>query len=303
VLAALAALLVSPSRGLFVFSPVLAFAVVGVRNARRTARPGAKLILLLASAAALLVVQYAFYREWWAGYAYGPRFLTDVVGVAALLLVYALPADPLAFMRRSVASAAAATVFTLLFGYSVAVQFAGVNSGAAGSEWNAVPVSIDRSPQRVWQVTDSQIERNMRAVYLRLFAWDLALKTDAAHRVAIDITALKPGPGRIARGTTLVASAVVRNDGQAPLFGYASGVYLGQIRIRVRMFDARGHALPDQFLYLRGPLPPGARTAATGTLTAPSTPGAYVVECDPIVVGDRSATVIAAPLRQKTQVL
>jgi hypothetical protein len=57
---AFAGLLVSPSRGLFTFSPVLIFSLIGIVVAgRRRDRP-ASLVVLLAMACAALVLQYAF---------------------------------------------------------------------------------------------------------------------------------------------------------------------------------------------------------------------------------------------------
>jgi hypothetical protein len=301
-LAALAGLIVSPSRGLLTFSPVLILAVVGARSAARRTEPSARLILWLAAAAAVLIVQYAFYREWWAGFTYGPRFLTDIAGVASLLLMYVLPPDPAAFIRRGVAGAAAAAGFVLLFGYSLAVQFAGVTSGAGGSEWNAVPVSIDAQPQRVWAIADSQIERNLRAAYLRFFAWN-AGRANAADYSAVQITTIDPALARGARGAAFALRAELRNTGRRRLYGYASGVYVGQLRVRVRMIDRNGRAVPDQYLYVRESPRPGERGVAGGLVALPSEPGTYRVEYLPVGTGAGGAAASAGgPYQAQAQV-
>ncbi len=207
-----AALVVSPSRGFVVFAPVLLFALVGLARMRRNRDPVGVLLLLLAAASALLVVQYGFYRYWWAGFAYGPRFLTDIAAVASLLLLYAIPSDPIAYVRRSARGSLIAGVFALAFLCSVTIQAAGAYGGAAGSDWNAVPISIDRSPERVWRVRDGQIERNVRAAYLRIFAWDLARSPAYDDGLAARVTALSPALTTVARGGLINVTAVVRND-------------------------------------------------------------------------------------------
>jgi hypothetical protein len=260
--AAFAALLVSPSRGILVFSPVLAFAAIGVARAWRVRDRNARLVVLLAAACVALVVQYACFRYWWAGFAYGPRFLTDVVAVAALLLAYAMP------MRARVAAA-----FAVAFAFSVGVQFVGVNSGAAGSDWNAIPVSIDVRPDRAWQIDDNQIERNARATYYRLFAWNLAATPEYRRGLGASIAALSP------------TSAQVVNDGRSTMYGYDSGVYLGQLRVLVRVLDARRHVYSEQELYVRGSPRPGERSPVAGRLAMPAQPGVYVFEFTPTLVG------------------
>lgn len=287
-LTSFAALLVSPSKGLFAYSPVLAFSFAGVVRARSGGDPRGRLVVLLALACAVLAVQYAFYRSWWGGFAYGPRFLSDVDAVAALALAYALPQDPLAYVRRGGVAAVAALTFTLTLLFSVLVQFAGVNSGAAGSEWNAVPISIDRDPDRVWPVHDNQIERNMRAAYVRFFAWDVARSSDYASGVAVRVTGVAPSLLQAASGSAIAVTAGLSNAGRSRIYGYASGVYVGQLRLRVRILDARNPSPADQFLYVATSPRPGEGASATGTIELPAHAGRYRIAYTPVLVGGTS---------------
>lgn len=77
-LARLAAILVSPSRGLFVFCPVLLVALGWLATSRRYLRDAD---LLLPTAAALLgqVVLIASFVGWHAGWCFGPRHFCDVL--------------------------------------------------------------------------------------------------------------------------------------------------------------------------------------------------------------------------------
>ncbi len=83
-------LLVSPARGLLVFSPFLVFVVVGLRRRLRT--PGSRelaIALSLAVVGQLIVYSQA---DWRGGVAWGPRWLTDLLPI----LVWMLAPAPLA---------------------------------------------------------------------------------------------------------------------------------------------------------------------------------------------------------------
>lgn len=109
----LAGLLVSPARGLLVFSPFLAFVVVGLIQRLRSPDTRA-----LAVALALAVVgQLVLYAQgdWRAGTSWGPRWLTDVLPI----LVWMLAPAPL--VLRPVARG----LFVAAIAISVGVQTVG----------------------------------------------------------------------------------------------------------------------------------------------------------------------------------
>ena len=164
----LAGLLVSPSRGLLVFSPVVTIALLGVRRALARAELG--LWWLLAAAAAELG-GYACYTVWWGGHSYGPRFLTDALVPLTPFAAFAC-ADVLmaSWPRRAAAS--------LLLGWSVAVAALGAfvypNEG-----WNSEPVEVDVHHERLWEIADSQI---LRAAHSAPSPQNFGLFTRAAFR-------------------------------------------------------------------------------------------------------------------------
>lgn len=83
-LAGVAGLLVSPSRGLLIFSPFLVFLPLGLMQRLRT--PHTKVLAIALSLAAL--TQFAFYSQfdWRAGACWGPRWLTDMLPILVWLL-------------------------------------------------------------------------------------------------------------------------------------------------------------------------------------------------------------------------
>ena len=100
--------LVAPGRGLFVYSPVLLFAVAGAVIGWRN-----PLMRWCAIAAAADVILFARFNGWSGGQSFGPRLLSELLPLLAVLLVPAL--DRISGTRWRI-------VFGIALGWSVAVQ-------------------------------------------------------------------------------------------------------------------------------------------------------------------------------------
>ena len=170
----------SPSRGLFVFSPVLLFALPGfvIPWYRRDLLP------LRAVGVCVLAIWglYAVRSEWWGGWGYGYRFLNDSSGPLAMLLVPVVP-----WLRRRLVHLA---LFATLFIWSVAVQFVGAYAYEEGS-WEArvawceqvaggERMLVDLNLDQVVQLKLDSPERNIEQVKMdidnpafryRLWSW------------------------------------------------------------------------------------------------------------------------------------
>ncbi|MEW5721113.1 MAG: hypothetical protein AB1817_20980, partial [Chloroflexota bacterium] len=82
-------LFLSPSRGLFVFSPFLVLAIYGAWLARREA---ARLFYFCAAIICVLSAYIlSMFQNWDGGWSYGPRLLVDALPYLALLLIPVLP--------------------------------------------------------------------------------------------------------------------------------------------------------------------------------------------------------------------
>jgi hypothetical protein len=148
-------LLLSPSRGLLIFSPVFLFAAIGVclwfRDGRRW-YPEIYGTCLLVAAAHLVVI--GRWRGWPGGYNYGPRLLTDIVPCLVILMI---PAIPLVEQSRGWKLAFATALLV-----SVTVQAIGVFFYPNG-RWDALPQPLNQNRERVWDWKDNQILRSARA--------------------------------------------------------------------------------------------------------------------------------------------
>lgn len=148
---ALAGNLISPGRGLFVFVPVFLLASIGMFQ---TSLDAAYVRLRPFLVAALIGhwVLISSFRDWWAGFSFGPRYFSDVTPLFVFFLLPLLVSrgKALAADRRTKSRLALFGVLALM---SFAIQYRGANRQAA-FDWNRTPVNIDQNPQRVWDWSD-----------------------------------------------------------------------------------------------------------------------------------------------------
>jgi hypothetical protein len=141
-----AGLLISPSRGILVFSPIVLIAFIGIRPALR-ALPVHGLGWALAGSLALYA-GYASYTVWWGGHTYGPRYMLDP-------LVWLTPPAAVA-LDRVVRAPWARLLAGLALAWSVTVAATGA---FFADDWNTWPSEVDQHHERLWDWQDSQILR------------------------------------------------------------------------------------------------------------------------------------------------
>lgn len=163
----LTGLLFSPNRGLLIFTPILAFALWGAVRVWRV--PAPPWLRWLSLSLLLHVVVYARFKEWWAGYTYGPRYFSDVLPALTIFLVYGLVPYCVWPAVRTVAAA--------LGLYGVVVQ--AIGAYGEDDSWNREPTPLERAPWRVWDWGDLQITRS----------WQHGLRPLELSRVVFDTLA------------------------------------------------------------------------------------------------------------------
>jgi hypothetical protein len=193
---ALAGNLVSPSRGLLVFSPVLLFSAVGVAleaSTKRLNRLDRSLLVILG----LHWVAISAFPKWWGGWSYGPRFASDVL---PYLVYFLIPV--LAWLGQPRTPAVVAVFFWVAVAASGFIHYRGA-SDRATFDWNAWPANVDADPSRVWDWRDPQ--------FLRGAAWADWLLPPRVVVSPASVNLLPGAPGddrrqvvlrvRLARGT------------------------------------------------------------------------------------------------------
>jgi hypothetical protein len=148
-------LLLSPSRGLLIYAPYLAFAIAAsVLAWRRRGWVATRLRGLgLVSLATLLV--YATYAEWWGGRVFGARFLDDLLPMLFAALAWGIGQGLLArpLPRR---------IFWITAGWSLVL----FNAAALvyDQAWDTTPVNVNFHPEKLLDWSDPQWLAVLRAV-------------------------------------------------------------------------------------------------------------------------------------------
>lgn len=139
----LAGNLISPSRGLFVFTPVFLFSIWSmIRQKWKT--PLSPWLAILPLLHWLAVSSYV--SNWWAGHSYGPRFFTDLTPIFVLFLI------PY-FQNWQELSRGLRIVFVTLALIGMAIHLRGGWSVSV-IRWNVDPANIDQHPERNWNWSD-----------------------------------------------------------------------------------------------------------------------------------------------------
>ena len=143
---------VSPSRGLFVYTPWTVFAIWGAARLWKENSPSWVRPLIVAMAATL--VTQVGGGDWWGGWCFGPRYLADRLPFLTWFLVPVLTSI---LARRRLRLVFVATVAIALW-----VQVVGAFYYPAGN-WDGRPVNVSFEPKRCWDWSDTQLLRSWRA--------------------------------------------------------------------------------------------------------------------------------------------
>ena len=169
-------LLVSPGKGLLVYSPFLAIPLVGLVPASLDrAFPLGRYIALWML---LVLIPLAKNALWWGGTSYGGRYLTEASVGLSLVLAWAWP---WLAVRRLALGLACASIAT-----SIAIH--GLGAFVAQCGWHEQPTIVDFDPARLWDWSDTEIERCAR-VGVR----------DGVHRMELLDDVPNPGPALTVR--------------------------------------------------------------------------------------------------------
>lgn len=158
-----AGLLVSPGRGLLVYSPIFAFSLAALLAAWR--RGGDGLLRALGAGVVLLIALVGHWRSWWGGATFGPRLLCDAVPMLSIALVSWEEVLRARVLIRSFFAAALA----------VSIGAHAVGAFWDDGSWNAGPEFVDLAPHRLWSWSDNQLVSPVGAALARTI--DRALGT------------------------------------------------------------------------------------------------------------------------------
>jgi Dolichyl-phosphate-mannose-protein mannosyltransferase len=267
----LAGVLVSPGRGLFIYSPILLFAFVGMAMVWRN--PKQVLLKYLSVAPLLIILLTAKWINWWGGGSYGPRLLADITPILCLYLyppVEKAQARPLQKYAIVCLTALSISLHALrVFG---------------GGDWNGHP-NVDWHPERLWSWTDSpQVyygKNVMIDALAKLKRLVLAFPTsrEAPQKLAASYRLMSLAPGATLHpGDFLICRVSLVNTGEAVWLARAKWEK-GEVRLTWRWFAGDREVPFTLGGWLLGyDVLPGQTYEFAAEIAAPGEPGEYTLE-------------------------
>ncbi len=148
--------LISPSRGLFIFSPVLLFSLYGL-VLRLKQQPEWLLTICIAGIIVAHWITISFFPYWWAGSTFGPRYFSDVLPYFIFFLIPAISKILYPYPRnfRTIGTISGLLFLTVS---SFFIHYRGANNQATFG-WNDFPVRVENHPNRLWDWHDLQFLR------------------------------------------------------------------------------------------------------------------------------------------------
>ena len=148
-LAGLLGLLISPSRGILVYSPIFLFSFVYMFYMFFSNKfPVVYRYLTLGSLSVILL--FSKWHMWWGGQSFGYRIISDIVPI--LIIFLTIVWERLIINRRYLK-----IIFMILLLFSVYTHLLGAFVYPGG--FNFSPDLIDENPKRLWDFPDTQITR------------------------------------------------------------------------------------------------------------------------------------------------
>jgi hypothetical protein len=274
-LSAFLGLLLSPNRGLFVYTPLALFALPGLFLRDRRSL----WLLYLAITIAAYVAFFSCFRIWWGGHCYGPRYFVDILPA---LILCAAPTVERLWKGIGWRTLILASTF-----WGVAVQAIGVYCD--DNDWNLWPINVDQRPLRVWDWSDPQILRAARSGWhgfdFAPLLWQLAydprpalLKPLNGPELQGEIAASAPVPWhfRAGRRGALDVRVTNRSDTMWPAFSDFGDQEVGLLlawRLNEQVLKGVGG-----FVRLPLHLGPGESTRVRRWVEVPGEPESYELE-------------------------
>jgi hypothetical protein len=141
-------ILFSPGRGLFIYSPIFVFSLIGMILCWK--KGGNLLFRYLSIGVIANLYLYSKFFMWWGGYTYGPRLLADLTPVLCSFLVFVIPILKSRWIK---------TAFAVLALWSFGAH--AIGAYANDPFWNP-DFNIDSNPHYAWQWKDNQLVNSPR---------------------------------------------------------------------------------------------------------------------------------------------
>lgn len=282
--------LVSPSRGLFIYSPVLLFSLAGMIAVWRRG-PGLWRALSLGPPMVILLISK--WLTWWGGHSWGPRLLADIDPILCFFLYPIIPY----LDRRRLAKA----LFVVLALWSVAAHALG--AFFYDRRWDGL--ATEQSYARLWPWNESPLAFYGREALFHLdrlgVPWARPRETagDSSRSLAASYV-VGPAPVEVMSGERFVVTLSTTNIG-AGVWRAAAPGDRGAVRLGWRWYRGDQEVAAGREILLSD-VPPGHSAQFKARIVSPSLPGDYTLILDLVSegvawFGDRGEKPIRLSLR------
>ena len=148
---ALAGTLVSPARGLLIFSPVFLFAIYGAYLRLRQNPTMTNIDLYLVGILLTHWITTSLFEDWAGAWSIGPRYFVDVIPLLAYFLIPIM-------QRNALAAPGWRCAFIISILVSMLIQFH-CSTSIYPFMWNGKPRALVEAPERKWDWGDLQFLR------------------------------------------------------------------------------------------------------------------------------------------------
>jgi hypothetical protein len=266
----LGGVLMSPGRGLFVYSPVLLFSLAGMAVAWRRGPTSFRALTLGFPLVVLLVGSWFM---WWGGTCFGPRLLADTTPVLCFFLY---PLGESLSRRRAMG---------VLFGIAAALSI-GIHALGAFSydgRWDE-QADTDRNPARLWSWRESPIPfyagevlaAGRELIVTAIRKQPTSADAPALLSAAYTLDAAGAIPATACSGEPFSLAVSVTNTGRA-LWLASPPDDRGRVGLAWR-WSAGGDVVSEGRALLAANVAPGGSVRLRGMVTPPDTTGALTLE-------------------------
>jgi hypothetical protein len=259
--------LVSPSRGLFVYSPVLLFSLAGIALVWRR---GPALWRALSLGVPLVIVAIAKWLTWWGGHSWGPRLLADITPILCFFLY---PVTHLLDRRRLVKG-----VFVVLTLWSIAAHALG--AWLYDRRWDTW--ATEQTLTRLWPWTESPLTFYGREALFRLTCLtgrEAPRKTNSGPWGTLAASyQIGPVPAEVMSGERFVVPLAAVNIG-SEVWQAAAPADRGAVRLGWRWYRGDREVAAGRELLLSD-VAPGHSARLEARIITPDPPGDYMLILD-----------------------
>ena len=258
-------LLFSPARGLFIYSPIFLFSLIGIVLAWK--KHGDPFYRYISIGIALEIFLHSMWRGWWGGVCYGPRLLADLT--PALAITFCPLKDWLLNSRFS------RVMFMCLLFCSVSAHAIGafVDDGT----WTYTR-QVKRFPSQLWSWTDNQLVNPIRSGLNHIVIASSGYPTSrsAPELLAASYTSDLTGHLTTVPNIRIRFSLEALNTGKAVWLAYASDSK-GVVRLGWRWLK-EGVVIMEGRIGLSNEVFHGESCRFEGFIKGPSESGTYILE-------------------------